>query len=200
VRIIAATHKDLQTEARKGTFRSDLYYRLNVLSITIPALRQRAEDIPLLVRHFLERQNQAQGRSLTITPEALQALQSFAWPGNVRELENVLERVTYLVPHNVIELADLPLEIKPASENTTGQSPAPSSASSDQQQTVALLEYLAEKGLREQSQQAEQEAILQAYQEAGGQMIRAAALLGISRTTLWRKMARYGLLESKKAL
>jgi transcriptional regulator with PAS, ATPase and Fis domain len=200
VRIIAATHKDLQMEARKGTFRSDLYYRLNVLSITIPALRQRAEDIPLLVRHFLERQNQAQGRSLTITPEALQALQSFAWPGNVRELENVLERVTYLVPHNVIELADLPLDIKPTSENTTGQSPAPSSTSSDQQQTVALLEYLAEKGLREQSQQAEQEAILQAYQEAGGQMIRAAALLGISRTTLWRKMARYGLLESKKAL
>jgi transcriptional regulator of acetoin/glycerol metabolism len=200
VRIIAATHKDLQMEARKGTFRSDLYYRLNVLSITIPALRQRAEDIPLLVRHFLERQNQAQGRSLTITPEALQALQSFAWPGNVRELENVLERVTYLVPHNVIELADLPLDIKPTSENTTGQSPAPSSTSSDQQQTGALLEYLAEKGLREQSQQAEQEAILQAYQEAGGQMIRAAALLGISRTTLWRKMARYGLLESKKAL
>lgn len=195
VRIIAATHKNLQTEAARGTFRSDLYYRLNVLSITIPPLRQRVQDIPLLVRHFLERQRQAQGRAFAITPEALQALQSFPWPGNVRELENVLERVTYLVPHTLITLDDLPPEIRPTSETRLSQ---PSTAES-RQYIAQPPAHINDKGLKEQSKQAELEAIIQAYQEAGGQMIRAAALLGISRTTLWRKMARYGLLDSKLA-
>src|SRR5260370_12114060 len=106
--------------------------------------------IPFLVHPFLERQNQAQRRSLTIMPEALQALQTFAWPGNVRELENVLERVTYLVPHNVIALADLPPEIRATSENPTSQSPTPPATSSWQHQTVAALDYLAAKGLRGQ--------------------------------------------------
>jgi len=191
VRIIAATHKDLQEDARRGTFRSDLYYRLNVLSITIPALRQRVGDIPLLALHFLERQSQAQGRQLLITPEALQALQAFAWPGNVRELENLLERVTYLVPRNTIALADLPPEIRPASE------PAPATPAAPLPAREPLLQNSPrDRGLKQQNQQAELEAIMRAYRQAGGHVTRAAALLGISRTTLWRKMARYGMLNA----
>lgn len=196
VRLIAATHKDLLEEARKGTFRSDLYYRLNVLTITIPSLRQRIDDIPLLLRHFLERQSQAQGRSLTITPEALAALRLFAWPGNVRELENLLERVTYLIPGNVITLADLPQEIRQAVEVAH---PAQFQASEALETPSSGSQTFEDKtlDLKGQSQQAEIEAIRQAYQQSDGQILRAASLLGISRTTLWRKMARYGLLDSK---
>ena len=196
VRIIAATHKDLQEDAHRGTFRLDLYYRLNVLSIIIPPLRERADDIPLLVRHFLDRQSHAQGRSLLVTVEAMQALQAFPWPGNVRELENMLERVTYLVPRNTIELADLPPEIRVPVEPLQVTMPA---------SHVLLARPLAhsetpkrDPGLKQQSQQAELAAIMHAYQQADGQMTRAAALLGVNRTTLWRKMVRYGLLDEHK--
>src|SRR5207237_2505680 len=108
VRIIVATHKDLREEARRGTFRSDLFYRLNVLAIHIPALRERLADMPLLVQHFLQRQSRLLGRSFTITAEAMAALQRYNWPGNVRELENMLERVSYLMPKDTITLNDLP--------------------------------------------------------------------------------------------
>ena len=197
VRIIAATHKDLQEDARRGTFRSDLYYRLNVLSITIPPLRQRVDDIPLLARHFLERQSQAQSRVLMMTPEAIRALQAFPWPGNVRELENLLERVTYLVHHNTIAFDDLPAEIRLANEHAPIVDFAPPAASmqsaEDKQPDAHSEQPERSRNLRRQSQQAELEAIVRAYQQADGQMTRAAALLGISRTTLWRKMERYGL-------
>jgi transcriptional regulator of acetoin/glycerol metabolism len=198
VRIIAATHKNLQEETRRGTFRSDLYYRLNVLSITLPALRERRDDIPLLVHHFLERQSQSQRRRLTMTPEALQALQAFPWHGNVRELENLLERVTYLSPHSVLTLDDLPDEFRHASDTSLPQLPAlpPPQEHASSSTPVGSAQ---KQSLKRQSQQAELEAILQAYEQAGGQMRRAAALLGISRTTLWRKMARYGLLEKRGA-
>ncbi len=117
VRIIAATHRDLREEARRGNFRSDLFYRLNVLTIYIPALRERNEDIPLLVHHFLQRHSRALGRALTITPEAMDAIQAYNWPGNIRELENLLERVTYLMPASIITLADLPAELQQAGEH-----------------------------------------------------------------------------------
>src|SRR5436305_5275325 len=94
VRIIVATHKDLREEVKRGNFRSDLYYRLHVLTIHIPSLRNRIDDLPLLVQHFLLRQSRNLGRSFTITPEAMVLLSQYSWPGNVRELENMLERVT----------------------------------------------------------------------------------------------------------
>jgi sigma-54 dependent transcriptional regulator, acetoin dehydrogenase operon transcriptional activator AcoR len=196
VRIIAATHKDLQAEVQRGTFRSDLYYRLNVLSIVIPALHQRADDIPLLVGHFLERQSQAQGRALTITQEAIQALQAFAWPGNVRELENVLERVTYLLmPRNAITLNDLPSEIRQYIQSRPLlQLPEPRLTA----KPPYPVAFQGERDLKKQSQQAELAAILRACQEAEGHMAQAATLLGISRTTLWRKMLRYGVVQQIK--
>src|SRR5947208_2547095 len=112
VRIIVATHKDLREEALRGNFRSDLYYRLNVLTINIPALRERPDDLPLLVQHFLQRQSRVMGRALTITQEAMTSIQAYNWPGNIRELENMLERVSYLMPKNTITIGDLPFEFQ----------------------------------------------------------------------------------------
>ena len=203
VRIIVATHKDLQKEVQRGTFRSDLFYRLNVLTIRIPALRERTDDLPLLVQYFLRRQSRMLGRSFAITAEALMAMQSHAWPGNVRELENMLERVTYLMPKNMITLNDLPIEFQQAVvHNTSARSLASSSmqpfpVENSRQDRVTLASEAAKKALREQSTDAEIQAIIQALHESNEHITQAAALLGISRTTLWRKIVKYGLNQSK---
>lgn len=187
VRIIVATHKDLREEVRRGAFRSDLYYRLNVLSIHLPALHERAEDIPLLAYHFLQRQSRILGRSLTITNAAVEALQSYNWPGNVRELENMLERVSYLIPQSTITLDDLPIDVPQTPPRLVTTEP------------VQSPQPLTEAGgiLKESSINAEVQAILTAYHASDRQMARAATLLGINRTTLWRKMLKYGLIEGK---
>lgn len=188
VRIITATHKNLREEARLGNFRYDLYYRLNVLSITIPPLRERAADIPLLVQHFLLRQSRIQGRPLMITPDAMQTLQQAPWPGNVRELENTLERITYLMLNDTITMHDLPVEMQPALE-----------APPQQEELVSLRSDMLDSAniLKEQSTTAEIQAILHAYRSSDGHIARAATLLGISRSTLWRKMVKYGITEIK---
>ncbi len=200
VRIIAATHRDLREEARRGNFRADLFYRLNVLAITIPPLRDRVDDLPLLVQHFLQRQSRVMGRILTIHSDALAAIQSYSWPGNIRELENMLERVTYLMPQSTITLEDLPFELQqsagivelgnaPALPLASRETPEPSLFSSANGADRSVV-------LKEQSSHAEVQAILEALQVSNGQVTRAASLLGISRTTLWRKMAKYGLALS----
>ncbi|GCE49486.1 PAS domain S-box-containing protein [Thermosporothrix hazakensis] len=192
VRIIAATHKDLRAEVEKGNFRSDLYYRLNVLSIEIPPLRQRERDIPLLVQYFLSRQSRVLGRSLMIEQEALERLCAYSWPGNVRELENTLERTTYLAQHSVITVADLPpffRHLETTQKNDNGQ-----------KETIPAEEEHAKivgHSLKERSHEAEIEAIVQAWRRCEGNATRAAAALGISRTTLWRKMVKYGLTPEK---
>ncbi len=192
VRIIAATHRDLREEAQRGNFRSDLFYRLNVLTIHIPTLRARSDDLPLLVHHFLQRQSRTLGRSLTISPAAMESIRSYSWPGNIRELENVLERVTYLMPGSTITPEDLPLELQPAvDEAPLGIRIQPSSNAAPQPSSKTHTEL---KGaLKEQSTSAEMQAILEALEAHRGQVTLAAASLGISRTTLWRKMAKYGL-------
>jgi transcriptional regulator with PAS, ATPase and Fis domain len=201
VRIIVATHKDLREEALRGNFRSDLYYRLNVLAINIPALHQRLDDIPLLVQHFLQRQSRALNRPLAITAEAMAALQQYNWPGNVRELENMLERVTYLMPQTTVTIEDLPIDIRQsfaASKPFISIAPTDNAGTNHQDNHLSLS--LAEKNnraLKEQSINAEMQAIVQAWRASDGQTTRAAALLGISRTTLWRKMVKYGLIEGK---
>jgi transcriptional regulator of acetoin/glycerol metabolism len=196
VRIIVATHKDLREEALRGNFRSDLYYRLNVLAINIPALRQRLDDIPLLVQHFLQRQSRSLNRPLAITTEAMVALQQHNWPGNVRELENMLERVTYLMPQTTVTIDDLPIDIKQSfATSKSFTSIAPVDNTGTNHQSLSLAEK--HRALKEQSTNAEMQAIVQAWQASDGQTTRAAALLGISRTTLWRKMVKYGLIEGK---
>src|SRR5205085_8978196 len=96
VRVLAATHRDLEAAVRQGTFRKDLYFRLNVVNLRIPPLRERKADISLLVEHFLQRLSRTTGMARSITPEAMQAMLAYDWPGNVRELENCLERATAL--------------------------------------------------------------------------------------------------------
>lgn len=200
VRIIAATHKDLQEEVRRGTFRSDLFYRLNVLTIHIPALRDRAEDLPLLVQHFLQRQSRTLGRALTITPDALDVMHRYTWPGNIRELENTLERVTYLTPKSSISREDLPVELQRLGEavESSNEGASPPILVPAELQGVIPANGEPLKALKEQSTGAEAQAIMEALQASKGQFSRAAALLGISRTTLWRKMTKYGLSEASQ--
>ena len=159
VRIIAATHKDLREESRLGNFRSDLYYRLNVLIIEIPPLRERSTDLPLLVQHFLQRQGSIVGRSLAITAEALDALGQYSWPGNVRELENMLERVTYLTTKPIITVDDLPLEfLRPpnaAMLHTTA-------LAEEKVEPIIAVSNSTVKVLKDHSMNAEAQAILQA--------------------------------------
>ena len=199
VRIIVATHKDLREEVHRGNFRSDLYYRLNVLAISIPPLRERAGDLPLLVRHFLQRQSHVLGRSLAITPEAVAALQQYSWPGNVRELENMLERVTYLMPKTTIAVDDLPIDVRPSNALAEQRaSERDSHLQEDVRRQQPPTPFLDKNAiLKEYSMNAEMQAILQAWRTSNGHVTRAAALLGISRTTMWRKMVKYGMIESR---
>ena len=202
VHIIVATHKDLREEAKRGNFRSDLYYRLNVLTINIPSLRERADDLPLLVQHFLQRQGRTLGRSFTITPEAMAALRQYNWPGNVRELENMLERVTYLMPKATITVEDLPIDIQQTMERNqpTGTGDADNDSQTQEghqrlSQQASLTAVYKSGALKEHSMNSERQAIVRAWQASNGHVTRAAALLGISRTTMWRKMVKYGLTE-----
>lgn len=199
VRIIVATHKDLREEVRRGTFRSDLFYRLNVLSIHIPALHERIDDLPLLVQYFLRRQSRTLGRSFAITTEALTAMQHHTWPGNIRELENMLERVTYLMPKDTITLDDLPAEFR----QTTAQSEAVQHLLSPSTQRLSPAHRRQDdaeqaRALKQHSTNAEIQAIVQALHANNDHITQAAALLGISRTTLWRKMVKYGLHTGKQ--
>jgi sigma-54 dependent transcriptional regulator, acetoin dehydrogenase operon transcriptional activator AcoR len=197
VRIIAATHRDLREEARRGNFRADLFYRLNVLTISIPPLRDRVDDLPLLTQHFLQRQSRVMGRTLTIDAEAMAAIRSYAWPGNIRELENTLERATYLMPQSTIVVEDLPFELRQSAGRVEAVlTPAQYLAVGEtrQQTPLPLADGVdTSVALKAQSHQAEAQAIIQALQASNGQVTRTASLLGISRTTLWRKMAKYGL-------
>ncbi len=203
VRIIVATHKDLREEAQRGNFRLDLYYRLNVLTITIPSLRERADDLPLLVQHFLQRQSRSLGRAFTMTSEAMVTLQHYSWPGNVRELENMLERVTYLMPKTTITVDDLPIDVQQAHASVEAAKLNLPERRQGRTQghvpTAPAVPHISDVSgvLKEHSRNAEMEAIVQAWHASNGHVAHAAALLGISRTTLWRKMVKYGLTEDR---
>lgn len=190
VRIIAASHKDLHTEASLGNFRSDLYYRLNVLTIEIPPLSQRREDIPLLVQHFLQRQSRILGHPLTISDDALTLLCNYRWPGNIRELENMLERATHLTTKARITVDDLPV--------TPLTHPEPSPIHNEEKtHQIRDIPPPSTQPLKEQHKNADAQAILAAWQQCNGNVTLAASLLGISRTTLWRKMVKYGISNAQ---
>lgn len=175
VRIIAATNRDLEEEIRRGSFRSDLYYRLNVITLHLPPLKDRSEDIPLLTEHFLQRF--AARRNLPppkISAEALAALQHYDWPGNVRELENALERAVVLSPAGEIPVSALPARI-------TSRKSEP--LVSDRLPPNPSLEII------------ERAYILWVLQSEAGNKTRAAEVLGIDPSTLYRKLVRYGIQE-----
>ncbi len=176
VRIIAATNRDLEKAIEEGKFREDLYYRLSVIPIHIPPLRERKEDIPLLVEHFLEKFNTEKGRSVSgVSPKAMERLMEYSWPGNVRELENLIERLVVLKRTGTIEVEDLPDKIK------FGPARDPLGAI-----------VLPEEGIRleETIHRLERELILQALRRTRGVKKEAAELLGMKRTTLIQKMKR----------
>jgi len=180
VRILAATHQDLEQLVRLGRFREDLYYRLNVIPVQVPALRQRAGDIPVLCSHFLGRANaERAGAVAGVTPDAMELLCRYPWPGNVRELENLIERLVVVKRRGVIGSADLP--------------PAFREAPSPRSEREALLgAELPEAGvdLRETLAALEARLIAEALRRCGGNRNRAAALLRLNRTTLVEKLKR----------
>ncbi|WP_460035591.1 sigma-54 interaction domain-containing protein [Methylothermus subterraneus] len=174
VRVIAATNADLEQKIQSGAFRQDLYYRLNVVPLEIPPLRERKEDIPLLAEHFMRQAAKEHGLTQAqFSKSALQALIDYPWPGNVRELRNVCERLAILLAGRTIEASNLPPEILTPKVRAPSRFTLPASG-------VSLEEV-------------EIELIRQALERTGGNRSRSARLLGISRDTLLYRMQKYGL-------
>ena len=164
VRLVVATHRDLEQLVEAGDFRRDLYYRLNVLPITIPPLRQRPQDIPALIGHFVRKYRRG-GRSRRVDDLAVEALQQYAWPGNVRELENVVQRALVLGHGDVLTLEDFCLRLELPAQN-----------------------------VRQQAQRREVEELRRQLLEHGGNLARVARTLGVPRTTLVSRAKKYGLI------
>ncbi len=176
VRVISATNSDLEEMVKRGEFREDLYYRLNVIPLHLPPLRERQQDIMYLISFFLEKQCRLMGRTpCNISKQALEALEQYSWPGNVRELENMIERMIVLTDANVLTLEDVPDKI--VNEKNSGE-------------TLGLKLPSMGIDLAETVSRIEQSFILQAVETAGGIKAQAAKLLGINRTTLVEKMKR----------
>jgi two-component system response regulator HydG len=167
-RIIAATNRDLDNAVRQGTFRQDLFFRLNVVQIKIPPLRERKTDIPILVNSFLEKFSEANGKMRTISEDAIARMMAYDWPGNVRELENAIERAIALGSGPILHAGDLPTNLQYGTGDRLPQN-----------DEMLPLDEL------------ERRAILRALREAGGDKLAAARMLGIGKTTLYRKLKQY---------
>jgi transcriptional regulator with GAF, ATPase, and Fis domain len=182
VRILAATNRDLAADVDSGRFRADLFYRINVVPIRMPALRERREDIRLLAERYLDRTTKAVGRRVRFAPGTLTAMEAYAWPGNVRELENAIEHGVALCDDDVIDVADLPEDIVRAS----------------------LTESLRDDwragrvGFEETVTRFERELLCEALQRSEWNQTRAAALLGITRRVLKIKMDKFDLREGQQ--
>jgi two-component system, NtrC family, response regulator AtoC len=191
VRLVAATNSDLKKEIASGSFREDLYYRLNVVPIRLPSLQERAEDIPLLVRHFIGKFNaRLKKRVSGIHPDAAALLAAYSWPGNIRELENVIERAVLFCDREELQVPDLPPELRERS--AAARSPLA-------QEPALATSAPAADGLKEQVKAAmsrlERELINKALDQTGGNVTHAARLLKISRKGLQLKMKELGLRE-----
>ena len=165
VRVLAATNRDLETAVQQGTFRKDLFFRLNVVNLRIPPLRERKQDIPLLVGHFLERMNRSTGIERTISDEALRLMVNYDWPGNVRELESALERATTLTSGPHIHVGDLPSQVQNVNR-------------------PLLTESVHSNGVVPIAEM-EKQAIYAALKRVNGDKLKAARMLGIGKTTLY---------------
>jgi two-component system nitrogen regulation response regulator NtrX len=178
VRIIAATNKDLKKEVEQGRFREDLFYRLNVIPIYVPPLRERIEDIPLLVTYFLVKFSVENGvKEKKISQSAIKALQSYQWPGNVRELKNLIERLVIMVSSDTIEASDLPSNFFDYSR------PLPSVEKMD---------------LKNARNEFEKDFIIQVLESSNWNITEASQKLGIERTNLHRKIRQYNIDKRKK--
>ncbi len=169
VRLVCATNRNLREMVREGSFREDLFYRVNVVTVTLPPLRERAGDIPALVAHFVEKE----GRGIKVPDEVMARLQHFHWPGNVRELDNVIRRGVALAKGDTLQVEDLPPEILQATRLPPGET--------------------APQGLVGELERHERNSLLNALEDTGWNVSRAARVLGVGRTALQYKMKKYGL-------
>ncbi|MBV9158744.1 MAG: sigma-54-dependent Fis family transcriptional regulator [Acidobacteriaceae bacterium] len=177
-RVVAATNKNLEREIERGNFREDLFYRLNVIPFTVPPLRERAEDIPVLATHFLREFSLAYGRRpKELSEDALAALVKYHWPGNVRELRNLMERIVILHPQRRIEARHVPLD---AARKNSGNKPWDGFGS-----------------LQEVKEAAERDYILRKLEESNGNVTRASEMLGLERSNLYRKMKSLGIASKE---
>ncbi len=177
VRIVAATNRDLEIAIHQGSFRRDLYFRLNVVSLRLPPVRERKEDVRLLVDHFLEKISRSTGTRRSISTEAMKMLLAYDWPGNVRELENCLERAAALGSGQVLNVGDLPPQIQSSNIHTV------SAAGNGARHRILPLADM------------EKQAILAALNQLNGDKLMTAKLLGIGKTTLYRKLKEYGITD-----
>jgi two-component system response regulator AtoC len=176
VRVVAATVRDLATEVRAGRFREDLFYRLNVLTLRLPPLRERADDIPLLVEHFVRVLNRKLGTHVDgVTPAAGRLLARYAWPGNVRELENTIERALVLADGALVDVDDLPPKLRQADD------------------PVRRAVDESELSVKRATRQIEEALIRKALDATGGNRTRAAELLELSPRALLYKIKEFGL-------
>ncbi|MCP5195793.1 MAG: sigma-54-dependent Fis family transcriptional regulator [Gammaproteobacteria bacterium] len=200
VRIIAATHRDLEELIRSGAFREDLYYRLNVFPIETPTLRERIEDLPLLVDELIERMAHDQAIRINLNPMVLRCLAHYPWPGNVRELANLMERLAILKPNGLVELDDLPAKFR-AHYPAELMAAELDSVSEDYSKDPAVLFNHSETvslppeglDLRQHIMDLESSLIQSALEDANGIVAHAAALLKMRRTTLVEKMRKYNI-------
>jgi DNA-binding NtrC family response regulator len=190
-RVLAATNRDLSAMVEQGRFRKDLYFRLNVVNLRIPALRERRSDIPLLAMHFVEKMQEQKGVKYTLSDETLRVLSAYDWPGNVRELENAIERACALSSGPVLHMGDLPTQLQDfrmhqATESAVSEIAAttaePVFAGDDPIVSIAELE---------------RQAILGTIRQLNGDKLKAAKLLGIGKTTLYRKLKEYGIGDAE---
>jgi DNA-binding NtrC family response regulator len=191
LRIIAATHRDLKAEVAAGRFRHDLYFRLNVFSMRLPPLRQRKSDIPLLVEHFLIAACEAGLPDLQPSQELMESLQAYDWPGNIRELKHCMDRMSAMHSEGAFQMQDLPSPLQYA-RAAAGLERLSSVVAEDP------AAYLPEVAMAPVSPvisipQSERQTIAKALASTGGERGKAAKILGIGRTTLYRKMKQYGI-------
>jgi sigma-54 specific flagellar transcriptional regulator A len=199
VRIVAATHQNLEDLIKEGKFREDLFYRLNVFPIDMPPLRERIEDVPLLVNELIARMEHEKRGSVRFTPAAMMALCQYRWPGNVRELSNLLERMVIMYPYGIVDAGELPAKFRPAGavpQEIPNLNFEPHLASTNDYQASARLprEGL---DLKEHISSMECKLIKQALDEADGVVAHAAKRLKMRRTTLVEKLRKYGLQRNE---
>ncbi len=192
VRLVTATNRDLLAEVGAGAFREDLFYRLNVVPIHIPPLRERREDIPLLADHFIAKFNDRLKKEIaSITPEAIERLVAYQWPGNIRELENLMERTVLFCEGPEIRVSDLPPEVAGAAP----PQPAPAGAHGPGEEPLRPAPESLKEAVRAETERVERELIQRALDATGGNVTQAARKLKISRKSLQTKMKELGLRE-----
>jgi two-component system nitrogen regulation response regulator NtrX len=187
VRVIAATNKNLEEEIEKGHFREDLYFRLAVIPIYVPPLRERPEDIPLLVRHYMDyfsRENNTRPRRMT--QAALEALQRYRWKGNIRELRNTVERLIIMSPGEAIDVADLPGSLRGAGYAGSGAATRPSGGSTDATAAGTLREF---------KDQAERAFLVSKLRENGWNISKTAEVIDTPRSNLYKKLEQYQISQ-----